>query len=70
MTLTALHQAILKVVEQNTHLIEDVDIINNFGVTAWLDLWRAGFVLTDQHGYAYLTSKGIEALNDTTEEKL
>ena len=70
-TLTEIHLQILKTVAENDKLIEDVDIINNFGVTAWLDLWRAGLVLTDQYGYAYLTTRGIETHHGcTTEEKI
>lgn len=69
-TLTDLHKNLIVLIDKSERKLEDIDIINNYGVTVWLDLWREGLVLTDKNGYAYLTKKGLQFVAPSTEEPL
>lgn len=67
--LTTLHKDLLAYVENHSKLIEDISLISNFGITTWLDVWREGLVLTDKHGRAYLTKKGVEIVHFSFSEE-
>lgn len=68
-SLTQLHKNLLNLIENNPKVYEDIEIINTFGITVWLDLWREGLVITDKYGRAYLTNKGSEIISLISSEE-